>query len=209
MGLGSALAVGAGIVGSSILGARASKSAASQQARAAEQAGQQQLQQFYATREDLAPYRQAGDAALPLLQRLITEPGAAEEDLIASPGYQFRLEQGQQALERGAAARGQLVSGRTLKELQNFGQGMASQEYGNYLNNLRSLTNMGQSAAAQTGSFGQAAAQQYGQGLMAAGQARAQGTQGVAQNIASGIGGLTGLYQQQQRMDMFRDLFGG
>jgi len=52
-------------------------------------------------------------------------------DLENDPGYQFRLAQGQKAIERSAAAQGQLGSGRTLKGLLEFGQGMASQEYGN------------------------------------------------------------------------------
>lgn len=46
------------------------------------------------------------------------------------PGYQFRLEQGQKALERNLAAQGKYLSGAALKELTEYGQGMASQEYG-------------------------------------------------------------------------------
>lgn len=46
------------------------------------------------------------------------------------PSYQFRLEQGQQALERSQGSRGLLNSGNAALELQEYGQGMASQEYG-------------------------------------------------------------------------------
>lgn len=52
------------------------------------------------------------------------------EDVFNDPGYQFRLQQGQQALERAAAARGTLNTGGTLKDVSQFGQGLASQEYG-------------------------------------------------------------------------------
>lgn len=45
------------------------------------------------------------------------------------PSYQFRLEQGQQALERSQGSRGLLNSGNAALELQEYGQGMASQEY--------------------------------------------------------------------------------
>lgn len=50
------------------------------------------------------------------------------------PGFQERLKQGQQALERSAAARGTLLTGGTLKGLQQFGQDFASNEYGNVYN---------------------------------------------------------------------------
>lgn len=50
--------------------------------------------------------------------------------------YKFRFNQGQQALERSAAARGMLNSGNTLAALADYGQGQASQEYGNEFNRL-------------------------------------------------------------------------
>jgi hypothetical protein len=50
------------------------------------------------------------------------------------PGYQFRLQQGQQALERAAAARGTLLTGGTAKDEQAYGQGFASNEYSNVYN---------------------------------------------------------------------------
>jgi len=47
-------------------------------------------------------------------------------ELQATPGYQFQLEQGLQGVDRTAAARGGLLSGRTLKEANNYAQGQAS-----------------------------------------------------------------------------------
>jgi len=52
------------------------------------------------------------------------------------PSYQFRFQQGQQAAERSAAARGLLNSGNAAIELQQYGQGMASQEYGAQFNRM-------------------------------------------------------------------------
>jgi hypothetical protein len=46
------------------------------------------------------------------------------------PSYQWRLDQGQQALERSQGSRGLLNSGNAAIELQEYGHGMASQEYG-------------------------------------------------------------------------------
>ena len=51
------------------------------------------------------------------------------EDLYDDPGYQWRLDQGNKAVERSAAAGGMLQSGKTLKGLQRWSQGLASQEY--------------------------------------------------------------------------------
>lgn len=45
------------------------------------------------------------------------------------PSYQWRFQQGQQALERSQGSRGLLNSGNAAVELQQYGQGAASQEY--------------------------------------------------------------------------------
>lgn len=51
--------------------------------------------------------------------------------LLQDPSYQFRLDQGEGALQNSAAAKGLLNSGGTLKDILGFGQNFASQEYGN------------------------------------------------------------------------------
>jgi len=61
----------------------------------------------------------------------------------SDPSYQFRFNQGQQAVERSLAARGMLGSGNELMELQKYGQDMASQEYGTEWNRLASLAGVG------------------------------------------------------------------
>lgn len=53
------------------------------------------------------------------------------ESVLSDPGYQFRLNQGEQALNASAAARGVLRTGGTLKDILGYGQNYASQEYGN------------------------------------------------------------------------------
>lgn len=64
-----------------------------------------------------------------------------------TPGYQFALEQGRQAIERSAAAGGGLVSGNTLAALTEYGQGLADQNFQNYLANVMGLQNQGVDAA--------------------------------------------------------------
>jgi hypothetical protein len=54
----------------------------------------------------------------------------SEEELRADPGYEFRLTEGINALDRAAAARGLLSSGRVMREVQRYGEGLAAQEYG-------------------------------------------------------------------------------
>jgi hypothetical protein len=83
----------------------------------------------------------------------------------ADPGYAFRFSQGQKALERSAAMRGGLLSGNTGGALQQYGQGMASQEYQNAFNRyqaerqsrlgpLQSLAGIGQTSVNALGQAG-------------------------------------------------------
>jgi hypothetical protein len=66
-----------------------------------------------------------------------TGPTAA--DMTADPGYQFRLQQGQEALERSGAALGVTNTGGTLKDILDYGQRAASQEYGNVFGRQRDV----------------------------------------------------------------------
>jgi hypothetical protein len=64
-------------------------------------------------------------------------------DLANDPGYQFRLGQGQQAIERAAAAGGSLASPATAKALMQYNQGLASDEFGDAFNrNLQSQSSL-------------------------------------------------------------------
>lgn len=55
-------------------------------------------------------------------------------DALNDPGYQFRTQEGQRQLEASAASKGVLNSGGTLKDITNYGQNAASQEYANVWN---------------------------------------------------------------------------
>jgi hypothetical protein len=164
-----AIGTAAAILGSAALGAVASRSASKTQAGAADRAADVQRSQFEQTREDQAPYRQAGYNALAEMQRTAGNvPGAftydnknlpaafkfGAGDFTADPGYGFRLSEGQKALDRQAAARGGLISGRALKEATRFGQEMGSQEFGNAYN--RALTSYGTDVARENQLYGRA-----------------------------------------------------
>jgi len=53
------------------------------------------------------------------------------ETMLVDPSYQFRLSEGQRALDASAAARGTLRTGGHLQDTLGYGQQFASQEYGN------------------------------------------------------------------------------
>ena len=75
------------------------------------------------------------------------------EALQADPGYQFQLQQGNQALERSLAARGLGQSGAALKAAQEYGQGLANQTYNDYFNRQAQLAGQGFGAAQGLGSL--------------------------------------------------------
>lgn len=54
--------------------------------------------------------------------------------IMNDPSYQWRLNQGSGALENSAAAKGVLNTGGTLKDLIDYGQNFASNEYSNVFN---------------------------------------------------------------------------
>ena len=97
--------------------------------------------------EQLQPYAEVGQTALANLQ------APSQEALEADPGYQFRLKQGQQALERSLAAQGLGQSGAALKAAQEYGQGLADQTYNDYFGRQAQLANMGYGAAGGLGSL--------------------------------------------------------
>ena len=109
-----------------------------------------------------------------------------------SPDYQFALQQGTQAMQRSAAAGGTLISGGQLKAGQEFGQGLASQQYGNYYNRLLSLSQLGQSAASGISNAALTTGQNVGNSIQAAGQATASGTVASASAISGGLNGVAG-----------------
>jgi hypothetical protein len=70
------------------------------------------------------------------------------EGMYADPGYQFRMQQGVKALEATKAGEGKYLSGETMRDLMTYGQGLASQEYGNVFNRAHTTyqTNRGNAA---------------------------------------------------------------
>lgn len=93
----------------------------------------------------LSPYLAAGRGGIDALLEGF-DPSQLETDA----GYQFRLSQGQDALEKSLAARGLSSSGAAMKAAQEFGQGTAAQAYNDAFNQWfaknSGLANYGQNA---------------------------------------------------------------
>lgn len=179
-------------IGGSILGADAAKKGAKAQARAAGEATAEQRRQFDLINQQNAPYRQAGEQALNQLMGLYGLSGqpADYSGFENSPDYQFAQQQGEQSLLRNRAALGGLQGGQTGAALQQFGQGLASQQLGNYRNSLMGILGSGQQAAQFTGQAGFNTGQSIGQNMIGAGNAQAAGRLAGANALIGGIGGL-------------------
>ena len=100
--------------------AKAANNAADLQYKASKEASQTQKDMYDQTRQDLSPYSQAGADALKQLMGGMGQDGQfmqsyTGQDIYNDPSYQFRLQQGQNAIQSGAAAQGGLLSGATQK----------------------------------------------------------------------------------------------
>jgi hypothetical protein len=151
----------------------------------------------------------------------------------ADPGYDFRLAEGQKALERSAASKAGILSGAAAKDAIRYGQKMGSEEFANSynryaadyerafntfqtnrankMNPLLSLAGLGQTSVAQLNSQGANAAAQQGQNLMAGTAGAANSLTDAANARASGyVGGanawsnaLTGIGNTAQNMYLY------
>lgn len=208
--------VAGAVVGSSLIGASASRSAAGAQAAAADRAAEGQERMFERQVELSEPWRKAGETALNKLVPLATEyTPFGMTQFQADPGYGFRMSEGMKALERSAAARGGLLSGATLKGIQRFGQDLGSQEYQNAFNRyqaerqarlapLQSLAGVGQTTAQQIGEAGMRTAQNVGETLTSGAAARASGYVGGANALTQGLGTYLNYSQGQNMLNALR-----
>lgn len=229
-----AAAVAAATVGSAIISSNASKSAASTQADAANRATAAQQDALAQQMELQKPFTTAGTTAVNQLSKM-TQPGGEATKAFTyapfsynqytDPGTQFRIQQGLNAMNATAAARGGLISGNALKAGQDYGQAQGSQEYGaafnrylqnyanaqntfqmnrnNLLDPLKFLTNIGQAGAsnqaANVGSFGAANAAN----ITGAANATAAGQIGSANAISNAIGQGIGQYNYNSALNRF------
>jgi len=129
----------------------------------------------------------------------------------ASPAYQFNLEQGQKAIDKAAAKRGNFYAPATLQDISKFSQGLASNEFqnaysnyntnmGNIWNRLYSLSSGGQNAAANLGGFGTTVGSQVSNNIIGAGNAQAAGQVGAANAYTGAANNAYNNYMMQQML---------
>ena len=237
LGLGDAatgglLSAGGSILGG-LIGSGAAQSAAGTQAQSAQNALDFQKQQFATTQAQGAPYRGAGYNALNTLGGLgsgtyqmydaqgnptgagtgtgylTKEYTPADFAQGIDPGYQFRLQQGQEATNRMANMGGGMISGNALRGVQDYTQGLASQEYGNAFNRfqtnrtniyntLAGIAGLGQNAYNTSAQTGAQAANTVGNTIQNIGQAQAAGTVGSANALSGGLQNAGNAYMLSQ-----------
>ena len=208
-----------------------------------------QKQQYAQEQQNISPWLQAGQGAVSSLSGMLQNGGfpdwtqqfQAPTDVTEQndPGFQFRLAEGQKALERSAAAKGNLLTGGTAKALDRYAQDYASNEYGNVynralqqyqlgynqfqqnqanrFNRYASLAGLGQTAAGQLNSAGQSAANNVSNILLGSGQQIGSDIQNAAAAQASSYnayanalgGGANNLSQLYLMSKLFPQLNGG
>lgn len=221
-----AAAVIGGSVASAAIGANASSRAAGQQQAGSQFAQNFELGTYEQTQRELGPYVNAGHAASSEIQNEIADGSLGGKSGIGTtftpedylnnkdPGYQFQLDQGQQALQNSQAAGSGVLSGAALKGLIGYNQGMASTGYQNAYNRwlssaqfgqnqwltqqqnrygmLNGQVSLGENAASSSGNSGVGYAAGGANAAIAGGNAAAAGTVGTANAINSGISNGSG-----------------
>lgn len=151
-------------------------------------------------------YTQGGSGAAQMQADLTGANGpeaqqAAQLQMQSSPAAQYQLEQMQRATERSAAARGGLMGGNVLQELQRNAAGIASQDYQNQFANLGSVADRGanmqsQSDSIKAGLSRDLADTAFSAGIQTAG-GRTNAGQAIAQNAQQAASSISNLLNQQ------------
>jgi hypothetical protein len=199
----------AAIVGGALLGNDAQRSAANKAADATREANAAAAAQQDKTLEANKPALDARNWALEQLRAQLgkmSAGGPTQAEVMASPGYQFGLDQGQKQLTAVANARGMRNSGQALAGATQFGNDYATTKYDQAfnrsqagLNPLLSVAGLGQTAANVNAQNGFGTAGLIGNNLT--NNASYQGAAGIAgaNNWANTGNQLAGWYANQNR----------
>jgi hypothetical protein len=203
-GTAIALGAGAGLIGAG-MSASASRDAARMQVDAARDAASQERAMYEQSRADLAPYREQGYTALKDIERmkpfLTAQFGPEQFGQYLDPSMAFRQRIGTQATERLANVGGGAISGNTLRALQDYGQNLASTEYGNAFgrfqtergniyNTLANIAGMGQNAVNTGVSSSQNLASQLTGLTTGSAAGQAAGSVGAANAYSGALGNV-------------------
>lgn len=189
MPFGAALIAGGGALLGGYFQGEAIKDASDASVQGSRYAADLEQGRYEQSREDLAPWRQAGERALGGMQDLMYgDPQEQMESLRSTPGYQFRLDEGLKALTRSSLAGS--VSGNTHRALMERGQEYASDEFGQQYNRLASMAGLGQASTHYGAQLGAQSAGRQGGYLTSAADTRGAAGIGRANVYADTLGSL-------------------
>jgi hypothetical protein len=182
-------------IGSALIGAYTASKAAKAQADAARYAADLERKNFQDTQNLLTPSINAGNLARDYQLGALGLPGSVGYDeamnaFRTSPGYEFQRNQGLNAVQTSAAAGGQLFSGKTLKSLTNYGQGLADQEFGNWYGRLGGLSGSGDAATGNLVNAGANTTNSLASLATSGGDARASSYAGMGDALGGGLNNL-------------------
>lgn len=192
--MGTALAIGGvAALGGAYLQSEASKDAADTQSDASRYAADIGQQQYEQSRADQMPWLEAGESALTELQtRMGQEPSFA--DYQQSDYSKFIQQQGLDSIEAKSRAGGYYNTGATSKDMMQYSQDIAGQDYqqflGNYyqsLNPYMQMAGLGQQQANTMAQQGAQSAAQQGTYAMSGANAQAAGQIGAANAYSGAI----------------------
>jgi hypothetical protein len=243
LGIGAAVG-GLGSIFGGLFGANASQEAAQQYEQALQQAENYLQGQETQGLANYQPYLNAGQGATNTLASLLGTPGQGlltpwtqqfqaptAAQAAQTPGYQFQLQQGENAMQNSAAGQGSLLTGRTLANLNNYAQGAASTNYQNTFNNaltqygtayqsflnnqqnqygmLSGLSGEGLNAAGNAGNFMSGMGGDIASLMGQKGAAQAQGTIGAANAYGSILPGIANSLSGYGMLSMLNGMGGG
>lgn len=207
------VAAAAAAIGSSVIGAGASIYGANKAAGAASDAADKNnaLQKWIYEQNtaNLSPYMNRGNAAGDELNGLFGLGGdqaAAEKAFDTfrnSTNYNWQLNQGLSGVNQGAAARGALNSGATLKALNNYAQNQASGALQGYIGNLQTQQGVGLQGASALAGVGQGYANAVGANNNSAASATGNAALAGAGQINSLISNALNAYGTYQGLSSY------
>ena len=160
-----AIVVGAGIgLAGAAYSSHQARKAGDQQAEGTQRGIDENGRQYDQTRADHMPFLDAGKVALGQFAKENDTP-LDVSNLQMDPGYEFARQQGQQGIDRQAAAAGGRISGASLKAAAQYSNntatagysaayGRANQARTDRLNRLAALADVGQTATDNIGALG-------------------------------------------------------
>lgn len=205
--LGALIGAGASLLGG-LFGKSSADKAARAQADAANRATALQEKMWKTSRQDMMPWLEAGRTALGTYMGQLDGTGDPEA-FKATPGYEWRVQQGEKGVMNNLAALGMKNSGKALKALESFRQGIASQEYGTWMDRIGGVAGQGQQQANSMAGYAQNAANSMGQSIQNAGQARASGYVGGSNALMGGLNSAANFIGQGLGANSFNPTAGG